>query len=74
MKNLLKKSMPILLIAAVLAMCGAVTSCSSNKQLGTKPTNGSMYERQQSNRGSKVKSNIKVRGSNKSNGHTTRNY
>ena len=74
MKNLLKKSMPILLIAAVLAMCGAVTSCSSNKQLGTKPTNGSMYERQQSNRGSKVKSNIKVRGSNKSNGHTTRSY
>lgn len=74
MKNLLKKSMPILLIAAVLAMCGTVTSCSSNKQLGTKPTNGSMYERQQSNRGSKVKSNIKVRGSNKSNGHTTRSY
>ncbi|MBP5542056.1 MAG: hypothetical protein J6X88_10465 [Bacteroidales bacterium] len=66
--------MPILLIAAVLAMCGTVTSCSSNKQLGTKPTNGSMYERQQSNRGSKVKSNIKVRGSNKSNGHTTRSY
>ena len=70
----MKKSMPILLIAAVLAMCGTVTSCSSNKQLGTKPTNGSMYERQQSNRGSKVKSNIKVRGSNKSNGHTTRSY
>ena len=74
MKNLLKKSMPILLIAAVLAMCGTVTSCSSNKQLGTKPTNGYMYERQQSNRGSKVKSNIKVRGTNRTNGHTTRSY
>ncbi|MBR4739067.1 MAG: hypothetical protein IK058_03585 [Bacteroidales bacterium] len=72
MKNLLKKSLPILLVAAVLAMCGTVTSCSSSK--GTKRGNGSMYERHQTNRGSKVKSNIKVRGSNKSNGHTTRSY
>ena len=74
MKNLLKKSMPVLLVTALLAMCGTFSSCSSNKQLGTKPTNGTMYERQQSSRGSKVKSNIKVRGSNKANGHTTRSY
>lgn len=74
MKNLLKKSMPILLVAAILAMCGTLSSCSSNKQLGTKPTNGTMYERQQTSRGAKVKSNIKVRGSNKANGHTTRSY
>lgn len=74
MKNLLKKSLPILLVAAVLAMCGTVTSCSSSRPSGTKRGNGSMYERHQSNRGSKVKSNIKVRGTNKSNGHTTRSY
>jgi hypothetical protein len=73
MKNLLKKSLPIMLVAAVLAMCGTVTSCASN-ELGTKRGNGSMYERQQTSRGAKVKSNIKVRGSNKSNGHTTRSY
>ena len=73
MKNLLKKSLPIMLVAAVLAMCGTVTSCTSN-ELGTKRGNGSMYERQQTSRGAKVKSNIKVRGSNKSNGHTTRSY
>ena len=73
MKNLLKKSMPILLVAAVLAMCGTVTSCSSNRP-GTKRGNGSMYERHQTNRGSKVKSNIKVRGTARTNGHTTRSY
>ena len=74
MKNLLKKSTPILLLLAVLTMSGTVTSCSSDKQLGTKPTNGTMYERNQSSRGSKVKSNIKVRGNNRNNGHTTRSY
>jgi len=73
MKNLLKKGMPILLVVAVVAMCGCVTSCSSSKQ-GTQRGNGTMYERHQSNRGSKVKSNIRVRGTNKSNGHTTRSY
>ena len=74
MKNLLKKSTPILLLLAVLAMGAAVTSCSNDRQLGTKRGDGTMYERQQSNRGSKVKSNIKVRGNNRTNGHTTRSY
>jgi hypothetical protein len=74
MKNLLKKSTPVMLLVAVLAMCGTVSSCSSDKQLGTKRGNGEMYERHQSNRGSKVKSNIKVRGNNRTNGHTTRSY
>lgn len=73
MKKLLRKSLPILLVAAVLTMCGTFTSCSSSKP-GTKRGSGTMYERYQSGRGSKVKSNIKVRGSNKSNGHTTRSY
>ena len=73
MKNLLKKSLPVMLVIAVLAMCGTVTSCSSNRP-GTKRGNGSMYERHQTNRGSKVNSNIKVRGTNKSNSHTTRTY
>ena len=73
MKNLLKKSMPILLMAAVLAMCGTFSSCGSS-QPGTKRGDGPMYERHQTNRGAKVKSNIKVRGSNKANGHTTRSY
>lgn len=74
MKNLLKKSTPILLVLAVLAMCGSFTSCGGDKQLGTKRGNGTMYERNQTNRGSKVKSNIKVRGNNRNNGHTTRSY
>lgn len=73
MKKLLKKSMPIMLVAAVLAMSGTAVSCSSSQQ-GTPRTDGTMYERHQSNKGSKVKSNIKVRGTNKSNGHTTRSY
>ena len=73
MKNLLKKSIPVLLVAAVLAMCGTFTSCSSSRP-GTQRGNGTMYARHQSNKGAKVKSNIKVRGSNKSNGHTTRSY
>ncbi len=33
-----------------------------------------MYKRQQTNKGSKVNSNIKVRGTNKRNRHTTRTY
>ena len=73
MKNLLKKSLPVLLVVAVLTVCGSFASCSSS-QPGTKRGDGPMYERQQSNRGSKVKSNIKVRGTNKSNSHTTRTY
>ena len=73
MKNLLKKSIPVLLVLAVVAMCGSFSACGSSKP-GTKRGDGTMYERHQSNRGSKVKSNIKVRGSNKSNGHTPRSY
>ena len=74
MKNLLKKSIPVLLAAAVIVMCGSLTSCGGSSQMGTKRGDGTMYERQQSNKGSKVKSNIKVKGSNKTNGHTTRQY
>lgn len=73
MRNLLKKSMPVLLGLAVLAMSGMAVSCSSSKQ-GTERGNGTMYERHQSNRGVKVKSNIKVQGTNKANRHTTRSY
>lgn len=66
MKNILKRSLPIVLAAAVLAMSGlAVSSCSSEK---------TMYERHQSNKGAKVKTNIKVKGNNKANRHTTRSY
>ena len=66
MKKILKKALPMLLMAAVLSMTGVVTSCKSSEK--------TMYERKQSNKGSKVKSNIKVKGSNRSNGHTTRSY
>ena len=73
MRNILKKSMPILLAAAVLAMSGLAVSCGSSKK-GTTRGNGTMYERHQSNKGTKVKSNIRVHGNNKANGHTTRTY
>ena len=49
-------------------------SCSSSKQPGTARGNGTMYQRHQSSKGVKVKSNIKVHGNNKANGHTTRTY
>ncbi len=65
MKQILKKALPMLLVASVLAMSGVAVSCQSNK---------TMYERHQTNKGSKVKSNIKVRGTNKANSHTTRTY
>lgn len=55
----------MLLLASVLSMSGVTVSCQSNK---------TMYERHQTNKGRKVKSNIKVRGTNKANGHTTRTY
>lgn len=73
MKNLLKKSTPILLAAIVLAMGSLAVSCGSSKQ-GTARGNGTMYERHQSSKGVKVKSNIRVHGNNKANGHTTRTY
>ena len=66
MKRILKKALPMLLVAGVLAMSGVATSCKSSDK--------TMYERHQSNKGSKVKSNIKVKGSNRTNGHTTRSY
>ena len=69
MKNILKKFLPLLLVASIVAMCGVASGCKSS-------ADGSavMYERHQSNKGVKVKSNIKVRGNNKANGHTTRSY
>jgi len=65
MKRIFKKAFPLLLAASVLAMSGMAVSCQSEK---------TMYERHQTNKGSKVKSNIKVRGTNKSNSHTTRTF
>jgi hypothetical protein len=65
MKAILKKALPLLLIAGVLAMSGVQVSCSSSD---------TMYKRSQSNKGRKVKSNIKVKGNNKANGRTTRSY
>ena len=65
MKRMLKKALPMLLMAGVLAMSGVSVSCMNSK---------TMYERQQTNKGRKVKSNIKVRGTNKANSHTTRTY
>jgi len=65
-KRILKKALPMLLVAGVLAMGGIATSCKSSEK--------TMYERQQTNKGRKVKSNIKVKGTNRSHGHTTRSY
>lgn len=66
MKNILKKSLPLVLVAAILALSGVQVSCGSSSQ--------TMYERHQSNKGRTVKSNIKVKGTNKANSHTTRSY
>ncbi len=66
MKRIAKKTLPVMLLAGVLAMSGALASCGSSQR--------TMYERQQSNKSQKVKSNIKVRGTNKANSHTTRSY
>ncbi len=66
MRRILKKALPMLLLASVLAMSGVATACKSSDK--------TMYERHQSNKGSKVKSNIKVKGTNRSHGHTTRSY
>ncbi len=56
----------MLLLAGVLAMSGVATACKSSEK--------TMYERHQSNKGRAVKSNIKVKGTNRSHGHTTRSY
>lgn len=66
MKRIAKKTLSVMLLAGVLAMSGALASCGSSQR--------TMYERQQSNKSQKVKSNIKVRGTNKANSHTTRSY
>ena len=65
MRKILKRAVPFLLIAGVLAMGGVQVSCNSSD---------TMYERSKSNKGRKVKSNIKVKGNNKTNGRTTRSY
>lgn len=53
-------------MAAIVAMsCATLGACRSEQ---------TMYGRKQTNKGATVKSNIKVRGSNKANGHTTRSY
>ena len=66
MKTLLKKSLPLLLLVAVLALSGVQVSCKSSS--------ANMYERHQSNKARNIKSNIKVKGTNKANSHTTRSY
>ncbi|MBP5677714.1 MAG: hypothetical protein J6W88_04360 [Bacteroidales bacterium] len=67
MKTIFRKMPVMLLVAAVLFMgAGLVSSCKSSEP--------SMYERHQTNKGTKVNKNIKVKGSNKANGHTTRSY
>ena len=65
MKRILKKAMPVMLAALVMSAGMLAVGCKSND---------TMYGRKQSNKGTTVKSNIKVKGSNKTNGHTTRSY
>ena len=66
MKKIIRKMLPLLLVAGVLSMSGVQVSCKSSSE--------TMYQRQQSNKASKVKSNIKVKGTNRSHGHTNRTY
>jgi hypothetical protein len=66
MKNILKKSFPLVLIAAILALGGLQISCKSSSE--------TMYPRKSSKKSQTVKSNIKVKGTNKANSHTTRTY
>lgn len=66
MKNILKKSLPLVLIAAILALSGVQVSCKSSSE--------TMYPRKSSRKGQTVKSNIKVKGTNRANSHTTRSY
>jgi Tfp pilus assembly protein PilV len=66
MKKIMKKLLPLMLVAGVLALSGVQVSCQSS--------NENMYQRQQSNKAKKIKSNIKVKGTNKSHGHTNRTY
>lgn len=66
MKKIMKKLLPLMLVAGVLVMSGVQVSCQSSSE--------NMYQRQQSNKAKKIKSNIKVKGTNKSHGHTNRTY
>ncbi|MBQ6741092.1 MAG: hypothetical protein IJR04_00695 [Bacteroidales bacterium] len=75
MKRIMKKLLPLVLIAGVLALTGVQVSCgSSSKSRSNNNSKGIMYERQKSNKGRKINSNIKVKGTNKANSHTTRSY
>lgn len=65
MKRILKNAMPLLLAALVMSASMLAVGCKSDDN---------MYGRKQTNKGSTIKSNIKVKGSNKTNGHTTRSY
>jgi hypothetical protein len=65
MKRILKKAMPLLLAALVVSASMLAVGCKSDDN---------MYGRKQTNKGTTIKSNIKVKGSNKTNGHTTRSY
>ncbi|MBR1799527.1 MAG: hypothetical protein IJ761_06500 [Bacteroidales bacterium] len=63
---LLKKTLPLMLIASLLTVSVVTVSCASTEK--------TMYERKQSNKSRKVNSNIKVKGTNKANSHTTRSF
>ena len=65
MKRILKNAMPLMLAALVMSASMLAVGCKSDDN---------MYGRKQSNKGATIKSNIKVKGSNKTNGHTTRSY
>lgn len=66
MRKIMKKLLPLMLVAGVLALSGVQVSCKSSSD--------NMYQRQQTNKAKKIKSNIKVKGTNKSHGHTNRTY
>lgn len=66
MKKTIKKLLPMVLVAGVLAMSGVQVSCKSSSD--------TMYQRHQSNKSRKINSNIKVKGTNRANSHTNRTY
>lgn len=67
MKRIMKKALPIVMAALVAGTSVTVfTACKSSEK--------TMYERKQNNKATKVKSNIKVKSSNKASGYTTRSY
>ncbi|MBR1785243.1 MAG: hypothetical protein IJ760_07415 [Bacteroidales bacterium] len=74
MKRMTKRMAPVLIAAALLLPCCMAAGCASERKSSPANKQEVLYERHQSNKGSKVKSNIKVRGTNKKNRHTTRTY